>query len=305
MIPRGDQIERVNFVAGQRKPRELPKAIMRELMLKLNIYHTYSSTVPTIQKLLEMITQLDVKVEGRDTRMVVPFWFLYYAALYDQSSAPIQSLYTTTSGAGNSYVFVPLSFAMTRSARPIDTLLDGENKLVTLGPVFSGTALCGTEAVTAASSYLDVEQKFNSLAEGEARPQFGEHDYSWIQESMPAAGPQTIKLPVGTNNQYRRIYIFTFDSSGDLSNAEINKITLKSRSYVYREHASDFVQAWNAREYSQAAAQTGMYVIDCVSDGRLSERIQAAGELLVIPNVATTGGTIHIISELAIGPFFR
>jgi len=302
MIPRRDKIENITFGAGAFKTRELPKTIMRGLEIYLLINHTYVSSAPTIIELCQMVTSLELTVNGRDSRIKVPMWFLYYMYILEFGQTPIQSLYTTTSGSGNSYVQLYLPFCFTKAARPIDGILDGRGNIITLGAQFSGAALGGTETVN--SGYLKMIEDFYTLQPGEEIPKHGKHEFSWMNQSMPSAGELEIKLPTGAGNEYRRLWIFTFDSSGDLSSAEINNINLKSRSFTYADIYSDVLQGINAREARQSSVLAGCYALDLVTDGRLSERVPAEGELILTANVATTGGTIHVIAEKAVGPFY-
>jgi hypothetical protein len=297
--PRRLEVESITFSSGALRSRELPKTVYKGLWLKLSITHT-NGVGPTItaDSLMAVLSKINIVINGQDQLKSVPFRHIFYRNQYDFSIAPQSSLFTTNSVQGTSYVWAYLPFAMTRSLNPEDTVLDARKFQSLMLEANWGSSI-GTNVTSLDSGTLKIyTDEYSNVDENFAG---GRHEENVVSRNLDATGSRTLELEVGSNNQYRRLWIYTRNSSAALSNVQIDNLIVKSRAFNYDNINADALQQFNAWEFAQSP-QTGLYVLDFTRDGKLTQRIDARNlsELIVDVNSLVSNGTMEIVKEKAI-----
>jgi hypothetical protein len=242
--------------------------------------------------LLAIIQKVELVANGQDTIVSVPGFHLYYASKRERGVAPLS---TITSTAGRMSLFLPM--ALIRAISPQDTLLDARGLSSLTLKVTWGSDIAGTATASAATLEINTEEYSNVPVDSK----FGRHEFGYDIVNLDAAAVKQFKLDVGSNNQYRRLWLYVLDGSDALANTEISKIGVKTRSFYYMNENSDVVQASNREDYN-LAEDAGVYVIDFPSGGMMSERLdaRALSELILEVTSLVTDGTLYIVKEKVI-----
>jgi|CXWL01.1.fsa_nt_gi hypothetical protein len=300
--PRLLPVESILFASGGLRPREMPKTVYKGILLKLTINHTNGAgPVITADSFLNILTKLNLTINGQDQLLSVPLRQWFYQNNYDFSrlAAGNQvSLFTTGSATGNSifYAYVPLG--LTRSLNPEDTILDARAFKSLVMEANWGTTI-GTGVTTINSGQLDMfPDEYANVAEDFAGAR---HEMNLSSRNLDATGARTLELETKSNNQYRRLWIYTRDNTGALSDVQIDNIIVRSRSFNYVNIKADVLQRYNGWEYARDH-QTGLYVIDFTRDGKMTQRIDARelSELIIEVNSLVANGTMEVVKEKAI-----
>jgi hypothetical protein len=284
------EIESVAWAASTLKTREMPLTVYKGLRFDLNT--THSGATPSIDELLAIIQKVELVANGQDTIVSVPGFHLYYASKRERGVAPLS---TITSTAGRMSLFLPM--ALIRAISPQDTLLDARGLSSLTLKVTWAADIAGTATASAASLEINTEEYSNVPVDSK----FGRHEFGYDIVNLDAASVKQFKLDVGSNNQYRRLWLYVLDGSDALANTEISKIGVKTRSFYYMNENSDVVQASNREDYN-LAEDAGVYVIDFPSGGMMSERLdaRALSELILEVTSLVTDGTLYIVKEKVI-----
>lgn len=297
--PRRLKVESILFSSGALRSRELPKTVYKGLWLKLSITHTNGvGPTITVDSLMNVLSKINVVINGQDQLKSIPFRHIYYRNQYDFSKAPQSSLFTTNSVQGTSYVWAYLPFAMTRCLNPEDTVLDARKFQSLMLEANWGTSI-GTTVTSLDSGTLEIyTDEYANVAEDFAG---GRHEENSVSRNLDATGSRTLELEVGSNNQYRRLWLYTRDNAAALSNSQIDNITIKSRAFNYDNINAVALQQFNSWEFAMNV-QTGLYVLDFTRDGKLTQRIDARNlsELIVDVNSLVANGTMDVVKEKAI-----
>lgn len=300
--PRLLPVESILFASGGLRPREMPKTVYKGILLKLTINHTNGAgPVISADSFLNILTKLNLTINGQDQLLSVPLRQWFYQNNYDFSrlAAGNQvSLFTTASATGNSifYAYVPLG--LTRSLNPEDTILDARAFKSLVMEANWGTTI-GTGVTTINSGQLDMfPDEYANVAEDFAGAR---HEMNLSSRNLDATGARTLELETKSNNQYRRLWIYTRDNTGALSDVQIDNIIVRSRSFNYVNIKADVLQRYNGWEYARDH-QTGLYVIDFTRDGKMTQRIDARelSELIIEVNSLVANGTMEVVKEKAI-----
>lgn len=300
--PRLLTVENILFASGAPRSRELPKTVYKGLLLKLTINHTNGAgPVITADSFLNILTRLDLVINGQDNLISTSLRHFFYQLNYDFTrllAGNHVSLFTTASSTGNSiaYLYVPLG--LTRSLNPEDGVLDARN-FKTLMLVANWGSSIGTGVTTINSGQLDIfPDEYSNVDDAFAA---GRHEFNSVSRNLDAVGARTLELETKSNNQYRRLWIYTRDSAGALSDAQISNIIVRSRSFHYVNIPADVLQRYNGIEYSRDH-QTGLYVIDFTRDGKMTQRIDARelSELIVETTSLVSNGSIEVVKEKVI-----
>lgn len=298
--PRILTVEPITFAASTLRARELPKTIYRNILLKLSITHTNGvGPTITIDSFLNILSRISLVINGQDVLSSASARHWYYQNQYDTSRTPTSSLFTTNSTQGTSYAYFMIPLQMTRAVEPEDGLLDARGfKSFVLEANFGSSI--GTTVTSLDSGTLTIETDEYSTAEN-AVIASARHEFNSVSRNLDATGERTLDLEVGSNNQYRRLWVYTRNSSGVLAAAQIDNIIVQSRSFYYVNAPALDIQEWNAYDYSRTP-QTGLYVIDFVRDGKLTQRADARNmnELTLKVNSLVSNGTIEVVKEKAI-----
>lgn len=300
--PRLLPVESILFASGGLRPREMPKTVYKGILLKLTINHTNGAgPVITADSFLNILTKLNLTINGQDQLLSVPLRQWFYQNNYDfsrLSTGNQVSLFTTASSTGNSifYAYVPLG--LTRSLNPEDTILDARAFKSLVMEANWGTTI-GTGVTTINSGQLDMfPDEYANVAEDFAGAR---HEMNLSSRNLDATGARTLELETKSNNQYRRLWIYTRDNTGALSDVQIDNIIVRSRSFNYVNIKADVLQRYNGWEYARDH-QTGLYVIDFTRDGKMTQRIDARelSELIIEVNSLVANGTMEVVKEKAI-----
>lgn len=297
--PRRLIVESILFSSGALRSRELPKSVYKGLWFKLSITHT-NGVGPTItaDSFLGVLSKLNIVINGQDQLKSVSARHCYYRTMYDFAVTPTSSLFTTNSTQGTSYCWFYMPFAMTRCLNPEDTVLDARRFSSLVLEANWGSSI-GTTVTSLDSGTLEIfTDEYSNVSEDFAG---GRHEENTVSRNLDATGSRTLELEVGSNNQYRRLWVYTRNNSAALSSVQIDKLTVRSRAFNYDSMNADAMQFYNLLEYSQSP-QTGLYVLDFTRDGKLTQRIDARNisELIVDVNSLVSNGTMEIVKEKAI-----
>lgn len=295
-------VENILYSAGTPRSRELPKSVYRGLNLKLTINHTNgASPVITADSFLNILNRFDLVINGQDNLITVPLRHFFYQANYDFSrlaAGDHVSLFVTASSTGNSiaYLYVPL--ALTRALNPEDGILDARG-FKSLFLVANWGSSIGTGITTVNSGTLEIyPDEYSNVDEafGGAR-----HEFNVAARNLDATGSRTLELETKSNNQYRRLWIYTRDSAGALSDALIDNVIVRSRSFHYANVKADVLQRTNGYDFARDH-QIGLYVVDFTRDGKMTQRVDARemSELIIDVNSLVSNGSIEVVKEKVI-----
>lgn len=298
--PRKLPVESIAYASGVLRSRELPKTVYRGISLKLTINHTNdASPSVTTDGLLGILNRINLVINGQDQLISCSARHLFYMNCYDFSrlaNGNHVSIFGTASGTGNSFAWLYIPLGLTRALQPEDTVLDARNFQSLIleanwgSSIGDGTVNSGTLEIFT-DEYSNVDESFAG----------GRHELNSISRNLDGTGSRTIDLETGSNNQYRRLWIYTRDNTGALSNTQIDNIIVRSRSFNYIATKAEEVQVYNGWEFARDY-QTGLYVIDFTRDGKMVQRVDARNlsELIVDVNSLVTNGSIEIVKEKAI-----
>lgn len=300
--PRFLPIEQILFASGSPRSRELPKTVYKGLLLKLTINHTNgASPVITVDSFLNVLPKLNLIINGQDQILSVPARHWFYQQNYDFSrlaSGNHVSLFTTASSTGNSIVWFYVPISLTRCLNPEDTILDARGFKSLILEANWGTAI-GTGVTTVNSGQLDIfTDEYSNVDENFAG---GRHEFNVSSRNLDAVAARTLELETKSNNQYRRLFIYTRDSTGALSDSMIDNIIVRSRSFNYVSIKADSLQRLNGFDFARDH-QTGLYVVDFTRDGKMTQRVDARelSEFIVEVNSLVSNGTIEVVKEKVI-----
>jgi hypothetical protein len=300
--PRFLPIEQILFASGSPRSRELPKTVYKGLFLKLTINHTNgASPVITVDSFLNILPKLNLIINGQDQILSVPARHWFYQQNYDftrLASGNHVSLFTTVSSTGNSIVWFYVPISLTRCLNPEDTILDARGfKSLILEANWGSTI--GTGVTTVNSGQLDIfTDEYSNVDENFAG---GRHEFNVAARNLDAVAARTLELETKSNNQYRRLFIYTRDSTGALSDSQIDNIIVRSRSFNYVNIKADSLQRLNGFDFARDH-QTGLYVVDFTRDGKMTQRVDARelSEFIVEVNSLVSNGTIEVVKEKVI-----
>jgi len=300
LIKRNIPIQSIQHQLNGLQSADLPYTIFRGLDMMLALTHTNSGAAPNLAGLLGVINKLQLTINGADQIMSLPAWCLFYINRAEFGVQPQTELHTTVSMQGTSYISFYLPFSLLKAINANDTMLDGRfASSVRLECQWAGLP---PNVASIASGELQLDSVEYALPP-EIQPGLGKHEFAYLTKALTKTGTNQIQLDTGIGNQYRRLWIFTKDDSGALSDAEIDNVAVKSRNFYYIDQATRKIHASNNRSFG-ISAQTGLYVVDFPTDGRMSERVQTYGmsDLTVELNALKSTGEVHIVAEKVILP---
>lgn len=289
-INRKLEVESIAFSASAMKTRDLPLTVFKGLRFDLNTVH--SGATPTDWECLNLINKIELVIGGQDTIISIPFFHLFFQNKRENAVAPFSS-----HGATASRMSLYLSHALLRAMAPHDTLLDARRFSSLVLRVHWNADILGTAAITSANLEINTDE-FSNVAQD---AKFARHEFGYDIVNLDAIKSHNFKLDVGSNNQYRRLWLYVQDGSDALANTEISKIGIKTRSFYYMNENSDVVQARNNDNYN-IASDAGVYVIDFPSGAQMSERLDARSlsELILEVTSLVADGTLTIVKEKVI-----
>lgn len=304
--PRHESIEQLTWSASVLSPRDMPAGVYKALLFQLVLATTNTGGAAlTGYDIATAIDRLEILLNGKDTLLTIPGYHLYFQNKYDYSIDPISTIDTVEGSSKTQKLDLLLPFALTRAAIPSDTILDlrpsagiTSAKLnMTWADASIGTSVTITSGSCKLTSWIyDINQALK----------VGRHEYAYTTHNLDKTGNVDIKLPYGggpTGNQYRRLWLYTFNNSGSLNSSQVSNVLIKAGSYTWHDIAADMLQNDNARQYS-VTPEAGVYVLDLTTDGIMSERLDARylnSELILRLTSLVTNGTVHVVAEHVIG----
>jgi len=292
------KIEQIDWSASTLVSRDLPKTVYRNLRLYLSLTHTNTDSSATLLEVLDMVSKLELVINGQDNIQVMPLFHLYYQNLFDFSQAPLSSVHAAASGASTSYVSLIMPQIILRGARKNDTVLDAR-RFSSLVLNANWGAASGITDATVSAGYLGLDtDEYANVPDGF---QLGRHEYAFETRNLDSVGDIQIKLDTGGNNVYYRIWIYTFNSSSVLADGLVTNIELGTRNVPVINQLTARLQADNMLKYS-ISKQAGVYVLDLTTDGRMSECLNARNlsDVILTLTSTVTDGSVKIVYEKVI-----
>ena len=303
------RLDNIEFAANGTKTLELPRNnVYRALGIRLTGTCTTSAVAP-VGKLAftpyRLIKRIEIVANGKDTIKSIPGKFLRILNKHDFGVVPKETdigIAANTAYAFEGYMILP--FAFTRALRPIDGAIDAR-KLQTLdirvtwGSVNdfyttpNNAVLSDVVLELKTMEYIGVEGEFKALL----------NVHTEIQKEVNATTSELQeKLP--TEKIYRRFFLLT-EVDGIASDAVLNKVKLKSGTMVFKDIDCDLLKGDMKFSSAIESLDTGVYVIELITDGQLTEAINTIGmsSFELIFDVTKQAGinVIHIFPEVAEG----
>ena len=298
LLPTKRKVEQIDWSASTLVSRDLPKTVYRNRKLDLSLTHTNRAASATLLEVMEMVSKLELVINGQDNIQVAPLFHLYYQNLFDFSQTPVSNVADHTAGSGTSYVSLIMPQMIARGARKNDTVLDAR-KLSSLVLNANWGAASGLTDATVTAGYLGIDT--DEYANVPEAFQLGRHEFAYESRNLDSVGDIQIKLDTGGRNIYYRVWIYTFNSSDVLANSLITNIELGTRNVPIININADRLQFDNMMKYS-ISRQTGVYCLDLTTDGRMSECLNAVNLSDVILSLTSTvsDGSVKIVYEKVI-----
>lgn len=295
------EVERVPYAANAMVTRQLPLTVFKHLQLRLLVTHTNGAApVITAQTLCQLVNKVSIVLNGQDTYASLPLYHLFYANKKEFGVAPLNVI-TTTAGAGKvSYVNLILPFYLPLSINPEDTLLDARGLSSCNLEVQWGSSMGNLDAGGSITS-AEIQICTGEFANVAPEDVFARHEFGYSSANLDSVGVIQHKLDVGSNNQYRRIWLYTFNNTGTLADALVTKLGALSRSFYYLNKSVDALQGEMVPSF-RIANDAGVYVIDFAPDGKMSQRLDARqlSELILEITSAVANGSFAVVKEKVI-----
>lgn len=278
------KVGQLTFAASTPDSLDLPrKSLIRSLILDWSGSNAQTdvTTPPVLYtggcgSALKHIARVEIVANGRDTIKSLSGDAIAMKNMFLFGTKPVllETLLTAATHPFGGKILLP--FAMPRSIREIDTLLPS-GKLstlelrITFGPK---AAMMSTEATAyAITGAVDVHVNESIRMDGKDEP-YATYKELYIEKDIVATTPEfQILLPVG--NRYRG-FLIEVESSGEMVNTVLNKVTIKSGTDVYKAIDFDALQGENLIKYD-LAAQTfvGYGYVDFCEEGRMVDALNA------------------------------
>lgn len=318
-IPRKLKVEQIDYVASSLRTRRLPLSVYKDIMLEWKWISSQTAGGSTWDMMLRIITKISIVLNGQDTLISVPFYFLYYMNLYEFGVLPYTVFTTTATASKVNRTAVIVPFALLNAVGPQDTLLDARRLSSCVLEVSFGATPAD---LTSPVAYLQIDtHEYSNVATEGAAANFARHEYGWDQIALNKTGAIDVKLEVLSNNQYRRLWLFVWDDATPTARQDdyISNIIVKSRSFHFYDQEADSVQFRNQLEYglqdpangtynvvsagTHGGYATGVYVLDFPTFGLMSQRADARelSELILqVTSAVSASDVMDIIKEKAI-----
>lgn len=303
------RLDNIEFVAGGTKTLELPRNnVYRALGIRLTGTCTTTATAPVGKKSqtpYRLIKRIEIVANGKDTIKSIPGMFLRILNKHDFGTNPKETdvgIVASTAYSFEGYMILP--FAFTRALRPLDGALDARrlqtlDVRITWGSVDdlyttpNSAALSNVKLELKTMEYINVPQDFKAFLNKQTQIQ---------KEVVSTTTELQERLPVET--VYRRFILYT-EVADIASDSVLNKIKLKSGTFVFKDLDANLLKGDMKSLMGLEALETGVYIVELITDGQLTEVINTVGmsSLEFIFDVTKQAGTnvIHIFPEIVEG----
>lgn len=284
------------FIANDMKTLDLPRNYAYDhlkLRLTADITIITAATTAFADGPWKLIKRLEVVANGKDVIMYIdgPALARYAQLMMGVTSASAVPTAVAANQAMNSYLKLP--FAMFRSVKPIDTLLNAFQHTtlelrVTWGAA-SDVYKTNSANATINTATLKVTARESIGNQGGMTAKL----FTIEKEVTTTSREFTINIP--TRNAYRG-FLIRAEVDGDVNESVINSLEIKSGADVF--HSEDWLtlRDSNKIELDIETMPTGYAFVDFCPDGYLSEAINAAAlqSLDIVMDVTKQAGVNKI-----------
>lgn len=271
----------IAFVSGQKSYLELPKDYWyRQLNLYLSgnlVIGTAAATALKLESPLSLIKNIDLILNGKDVIKSLPFNALYHWSKVRHGTAPTLTAPGLTVATQPFAAGAVLDLGLADGKSTVDTMLKAKGastlqlgvdwETTTAGLVTPDTTT--TLSITSGNLHVCTNEAYNV----DDKIVFPVNREYALSMPLSASGIYQLKLPTG--NLFWSLLIKSVDN-GALSNAVINKITVKSGTEVFRYYSSQAaLREILKNDRSIESLSTGYYLIHFTRDGLMSEALDA------------------------------
>lgn len=247
------------------------------LELQASITYTAGTTAGTLLDLApaQLVKSIDFRVNGRDSiKGNIDFEGLAKLTNLRYGTAGNNTILANSAGTQACYIYAIMPFAMWRSIRPFDTVLNVQQAttvefLVSWGTIGSCFANYGTydATYTVNSAKLVIGSRESvGLAKETVLPINKES----VREYTVTATSANTQIDLNyAKDLYYRAIVLKAQNNGSTSNSIINSIQLKSGGVVFYNLSGVMTRARNKFQYAVETMPTGWYAIDFAEDGRV------------------------------------
>lgn len=271
----------IAFVSGQKSYLEIPKDYWyRQIFLYLSgnlVIGVAAATALKLETPLSLIKTIDLVLNGKDVIKSLPFNALYHWAKVRHGTAPTLTAPGLTVATHPFAAGAVIDLGLADGASKVDTMLKAKGaSTLQLGVDWETTTLglvtpdaTTTLSITSGNLHVVSNEAYN-VDDKIVFPINREYSLSL---PLTATGIYQLKLPTG--NLFWGLLIRSLDN-GALSDAVINKITIKSGTEVFRYYSNktalkDILKI----DKSLETLTTGYYLIHFTRDGLMSEALDA------------------------------
>lgn len=266
------------------------------LRLSADITIVTGATTAYIEAFWKLLKRVEIIANGNTVIKSLDGAALGRLAQFLHEKLPNYSAVPTGVAANQTFnASLPIDFAMPRSVKPVDTLLNA--------PLFSSldlNILWGSKSdlysadganATINSANIEVE----SLEETSAEVFGGMVHKVHTLEKEVTASTTKFEIPLTGVTRYRGFLIYA-DDDGDPSDSIINSIQLKDGANIFRDTDWKNLQDANYSDHKLSAVPTGWAFLDMCPDGMLTQALDSRGmnDLKLIFDVTKQAGTNKI-----------
>jgi hypothetical protein len=293
------EVEKVGYSQNALVTRQLPLTVFKNLHLRLKVTHTNAGVEAiTPFSMLNLVSKLQIVLNGQDTLASMPLYHLFFSNKKEFGFSPLFSI-DTAAGAGKiSTIDLCLPFYLPLAVSPEDTLLDARSLSSAVLEIQWGSLIGPATAVVTAAELQIFTGEFANVSQEDT---FARHEFGYSTSNLDSVGLIQHKLDVGSNNQYRRLWIYTMDNTGALADTLVSKFGIMSRSFYYKNKSVDAFKGAMVNQFG-VANDGGVYVIDFCPDGKMSQRLDARqlSELILEITSTVANGSFAIVKEKVI-----
>lgn len=287
----------VAFSDGQKSFLDLPRDYwFRQLFLYLSgtvTIGTANATALRLESPLSLITNIDVILNGKDVIKSLPLNAFYQWTKCRHRVAPTLTAPGLTQAAHAFAAGAVVDFGLWDGVSKVDTMLKAKGASTLQLGVNWNTSTLGLvvpdTTTTIAISNCNLHVMSNEAFNVDDKTVFPVNREYALNLSFNATGIYQLKLPTG--NLFWGLLIKT-TNNGALSNAVINKLTVKSGTEVFRYYSSEAALRESFKtEKSIESLSTGYYFIPFTRDGLMSETLDARLMSELVLEIDATYGT--------------
>jgi len=306
------EIGSLTFAANQTATLQLPRDFsLAKLHFRLIAQMDRTAVGGSVNRDLsgaQLIRRIEIRRNGRDVLKSIDFETLMRLNEKDYSAPAARTVSTTTwdsapAGAEANTTFdlgAILDFAMQRSIRPNDTLLDctARGRVSTLDLIITwgtGADCVSTGVITvdsctlfvATTEYIDIDSKEDPYTP------YADNKIYGVRKIITATNPKEL-IELGVGNFYRGFLIKTH-VDGVQSNAVINTITLRSGTDVIKYRVGAALRNDMKSELALTTVATGYYWLELCKDGHLAKMLDTTNmSSLTLELDVTFSGTVCV-----------